>query len=164
MANFEKNVYEPDVTLKERIVRGELPALIYKCVKYYKKMVEENPGKGIWQICPEYFIFQQEEVKMERNPLYKYLTDNTRYKEGSILRIEEIRTAFNNWLGKKVTKLDHGTFGQVNREYVIEAIQTCKHCGKEHKKGCCEEYSSKGRTIKKIVKNIEFNDDDDNVL
>lgn len=154
VANFEKNVYEPDVTLKDRIIREELPALIYKCVKYYKRMREENVGRGIWQICPEYFREQQEELRKERNPLYKFLVENTMYKEGNIVRLEEIKIQFGSWLGKKVNKLDNGTFGQVNKEYMVESKMICKSCEREHKKNCCEDYKRINRTSTKIIRNI----------
>jgi len=154
VANFEKNVYNPDPSLKTRIIREEMPALIYKCLTYYKKLLTNTNG-DIWHICPEYFLEQQQELKIERNPLFKFLIENTKYKENASVKIDDIRNEFSNWLGKKVTKLDHGTFGQVNKEYIIEAIQTCKFCGKEHKRGCCDLYNSKGRTNKKYVKNIE---------
>lgn len=156
VANFEKNVYNPDPTLKSRIIKEELPAFIYKCLSYYKKLLEIDNKKDIWHICPEYFIDQQQELKIDRNPLYKFLSENTKYKENNIIQLEIIRINFNNWLGKKVKALDNGTFGQVNKDYIIEAIKTCKHCNKEAKKGCCEKYNHKDRTVKKIVRNLEL--------
>ena len=88
---------------------------------------------------------------MERNPLFKFLTDNTRYKEGNV---EEVRERFNNWIGKKVKTLDNGTFFQVNNEYIINNMKICE---KHHKKGCCEKYNRVDRSSRKVVKNIEFN-------
>jgi hypothetical protein len=156
VANFEKNVYNPDTTLKERIVLSELPAFIYKSLSYYKSLRDKNTGKGIWQICPEYFREQQEELRMERNPLFKFLTENTRFKENNMIKIEDIRVNFNNWLGKRVPRLDNGTFGQVNKDYIIIEMKTCKHCENEAKKGCCDKYNNKDRTRKKWVMNIEL--------
>jgi phage/plasmid-associated DNA primase len=156
VANFEKNVYEPDTTLKQKIIDTELPAFILKCLIFYKNLRDNNPYKGIWQICPEYFLEQQEELRTERNPLYKFLLENTRYKKDNMIKIEDIKINFNNWLGKKVSKLDNGTFGQVNKDYIIMEMKTCKHCENEAKKGCCGKYNNKDRTRKKWVKNIEI--------
>jgi phage/plasmid-associated DNA primase len=156
VANFERNVYQPDITLKNRIIESELPAFIYKCVTYYNDLLEKSNGKGIWQLCPEYFLEQQEEVRIERNPLYKFLKDNTTYKEGNMVFMEDIKNSFVQWLGKKVHKLDNGTFGQVNQDYIVEIVKVCKHCKKEGRKGCCDKYNNKDRTTKHIVKNIEL--------
>ena len=156
VANFEKNILNPDPTFKSHIIQNELPAFIYKCLTYYKNMLENNTNKDIWKICPEYFLDQQQDLKVERNPLYKFLLENTRYKEGEIILLEEVRKQFNNWLGKNVRSLDNGTFFQVNKDYIIEIIKVCKHCNKESKKGCCELYKHSDRTRKTTVKNLEF--------
>lgn len=70
--------------------------------------------------------------------------------------MDELRSNFSNWLGKRVHKLDNGTIKQVNENYEIIKIQHCKHCNKEHKKGCCEMYKSKDRTTKNVVRNIKL--------
>lgn len=156
VANFEKNVINPDPTLKSRILEQELPALIYKCLMNYKDLLDKESKKDIWGLCPEYFREQQQNMKIERNPLYKYLMGNTIYKENNIMLLEDIRINFNGWLGKTVRSLDNGTFGQVNKEYIIDQIITCKHCTKEHKKGCCEKYNRTQRSTKRIVRNLDF--------
>ncbi|NDD84750.1 hypothetical protein EBZ38_10855, partial [bacterium] len=156
VANFAKNVYNPDTTLKQRILQTELPAFVYRCVLSYKQLLSIGHHKGIWQVCPDYFLEQQEELRMERNPLYKYLVENTRYKRGAVVKIEDIRTNFSEWLGKKVSKLDNGTFGQVNTEYVVEVCKICKSCNNEHSKSCCENSDRKTRVTRTIVRNLEF--------
>jgi hypothetical protein len=35
---------------------------------YYKHLLESDPKKDIWGLCPEYFLEQQQELKIERNP------------------------------------------------------------------------------------------------
>ena len=154
-ANFEKIVNKPDPSLKKQILENELPAFIYKCLSYYKKMIEQN-DLDIWNICPEYFLEQKEELRIERNPLYKFLLENTRYKKDNVVTMEELRNSFGEWIGKKIHKLDLGTIKQVNSDYDIVKINICKYCNNEHKKGCCNNYTSKGRSSKNIVKNIEF--------
>jgi phage/plasmid-associated DNA primase len=157
VANFERNVYNPDPSLKNRILNNELPAFIYKCLLNYNNTLKKyDSNKGIWKICPHYFLEQQEELREERNPLYKFLKENTQYKKDNIILIEDIRENFNNWLGKKVKKLDNGTFGQVNKEYVIEALHICKHCKNPAVSGCCVNYNSRDRSKKKIVRNVEW--------
>lgn len=156
IANFAKFVNNPDTSLKTEIIKNELPSFINKCCHYYKKMLDESHNKTIWKICPEYFLDQQEELKMERNPLYKFLMENTRYKEGEMLTLEEVRNEFTSWLGKNVKSLDNGTFNQVDNKYVITTKMLCKFCLKDTGKGCCDLYNNKKRTSKKVVYNMEF--------
>ncbi len=150
------DVYNPDPTLKPRIIATELPAFIYKCLSAYNILLLYDSAKRIWEVCPRYFVEQQEEFKMERNPLFKFLSENTRYKEGNVVCMESIRHAFIAWLGKKVHKLDNGTFGQVNEGYTVDILKVCKHCMREAHKGCCEEYTYKDRTRKTMVRNLEM--------
>lgn len=156
IANFEKIIKKPDRTLEERIIENELPAFIYKCLSNYKNLIETDKSNSIWNICPEYFTFEQENLKMERNPLYKFLKDNTMYSKGNILLMEDIKMQFSQWLGTNVYKLDNGTFSQVNENYIVTSTMVCKNCKKEAIKGCCEKYKNTERFHKKTVKNIKF--------
>jgi len=157
VANFEKNVYSPDTSLKQKIIDNELPNFIYKCTKYYNELLLSSANKSIWDICPDYFKDQQEELRIERNPLYKYLIENTCYEEGSQIPLNEIKANFEMWLEKKVSKLDHGTFGQVNQNYEIHQLKVCRTCKKKHKKGCCDSYQRDKRTTVYVVNNMNFN-------
>jgi len=155
VANFEKNVYKPDTTLKKRIIDIELPSIIYKCLTFYKDLLIKSGG--IWNICPEYFLDSQEELRMDKNPLFRFLTDHTIFKRDNFISLIDIKEKFSEYMnGKKVSKLDNGTFGQVNQNYNIEIKYICKSCKNSHKSGCCEQYTKKNRTKRQIVCNIDF--------
>ena len=154
IANFEKIVDKPDVSLKERIIQRELPSIIYKCLTSYKKLLDNNHGKDIWSLCPDYFLEQKTELKMDRNPLFKFLTENSVYKDGNMVALEIVRRRFASWLGTSVKSLDNGTFYQVNKSYEIVKCMICKHCGKAAEKGCCVLYKNSDRTCKKVAKNF----------
>ena len=158
VANFETLISEEkrDISLKSRIIKEELPNLINKCLVYYKNLLEKDHSKSIIQLCPEYFIEQQQEQKMEQNPLFKFLYENTRYCENGMLLMNDIKEAFNEYIGKKVTKLDNGTFVQVDSRYIIETTMICKSCYKQAGSNCCDRYERRNRSSRKIVKNIEF--------
>lgn len=158
VANFEKIVSNPDPTLKNRIMENEIPAFIYKSLLAYKNLLENSSNNDIWRLCPEYFLDQQLELKLERNPLYKFLYENTHYSEGNIISLEDVRINFNKWLGTTVKSLDNGTFYQVNNEYIILTILACRYCKQQHIKGCCNKYNRTQRGSRKIVKNLKFND------
>jgi phage/plasmid-associated DNA primase len=155
-ARFEKMVMNPDTTLTERILSTETSAFIYKCTSYYKRLLDKNISKDVWGLCPEYFLEQQEEQKMESNPLFKFVKTCLEYESGNVLLIENVKNEFKEWLGVPVRNLDNGTFFQVDKRYVIEAVMICKKCDKEGGKGCCSEYSYKNRTRKKVLRNARF--------
>ena len=157
---FSKIVKRSDVDtgLCRRIKQTELDKIAYKCIKTYNEILNDPSfmDRGVWSICPEYFRENQEELKKDRNPLYKFLVEKSRYKKDNIIPISEIREMFKEWLGRHVGELDNGTFIQVNENYVITKVNLCKSCMKEAHSGCCENYKSKERSGKKIVRNIEI--------
>ncbi len=154
IANFEKIVNKPDPTLKERIVKQELPAIIYKSILTYNKLLESKSNKDIWNLCPEYFLEQQMDMKMERNPLFKFLTENTVYKEGNRILMSELKDIFSNTIGTPIKKMDNGTFQQVDNRYLVERVKLCKHCNKKASKGCCDFGCHKDRIDRITVLNI----------
>lgn len=158
--NFKNIVRESerDTSLLSRILSTELDALAYKCTLAYKQVLD-NPllqSKGIWSICPQYFKDNQEQLKMDHNPLYKFLVEKSRFKKGNVMLISDIRNEFQNFLGKNVTKLDNGTFFQVNEQYEIIRQKICKHCLSSDGAGCCNLYNNKERTVKGTVLNFEL--------
>jgi phage/plasmid-associated DNA primase len=153
-AKFEKPVLRPDTGLKPKILEQELPAFIYKCTSYYKRLLDLGSSKDVWGLCPEYFLIQQDELKMERNPLFKFLKTQSVYKEGHVELLETIRVKFSEWLATPVRNLDNGTFFQVDSRYVVESMNICKHCNNQAKKGCCKTFKNIDRTKKKIVRNM----------
>ena len=88
--------------------------------------------------------------------LYNYLMTCTEYKKDSIIFIESFHKIISNQTNINVVNLNNDIFKHVNKEYIIQAIKICKHCLKKARKGCCPLYKHTDRTVKKIVKNIEF--------
>lgn len=155
-ANFEKPVISGDPMLEEKILTNELPAFILKCLIKYNHFKEINKNKTIWNCVPEYFLEQKEDLIFNRNPLYAFLFENTRYLEGNIVPMNVILSHFNASINGKVQRLDSGTFGMVDMRYTIERVNSCKSCGKVSQYNCCENYNRKNRSRKTIVKNIEI--------
>ena len=145
-----------DTSLEAKIIQSEIPAFIYKSLNHYHQLLLSNPNRSIWDTCPPYFIEQQEELRIERNPLYKFLLHSTVFKQNSSQTIESIKSAFSEWLGKPVHKLDNGTFAQAHSGFTIETMNICKHCHNKHIKDCCSNYNRTQRTKRTIVKNFDF--------
>jgi hypothetical protein len=157
VANFEKGVRKPDVSLKKRIIAEELPQFILKCLKMYNDLLNRGKNKDIWGLCPEYFKDQQHELKMDRNPLFKFLSIYSIYIKDNVITMQSVREKYNEIMGIKGGIGNYiGTFSQVNVDYIVERPKICKHCLKEAKSGCCEKYNNKDRSTKTIVKNMGF--------
>lgn len=92
--------------------------------------------------------------------LAEFLSNNTLYKAGNSILMDDIRQRFVSWLGKDVKSLDNGTFGQVHPDYKIVVKKICKSCNNPAGKGCCDSYNYKNRTNKTVVQNIDFVPDD----
>lgn len=155
-AKFDKIVNKPDTTLFDKITTTELPAFINKVCVYYNNMLKTSGNKTVWKFCPEYFLDQQEELKMKNNSLYCFLSEKTRYKKDNVMLIEEVKAQYSIYMDKRIHSLTNGTFHQVNEEYIIENMMTCKSCMNPAKKGCCSEYKNSNRTNKSTVRNLEF--------
>jgi len=152
--NFEKTINEVDTTLEDRIFNHELSAFIYKSILLYQELLLSNKHRSIWDICPDYFTNQQLELRKERNPLFKFLMDCAEYKDGNMILLEDVRESFSNFICTKVSRLDNGTFAQVNKKYIIVKLKTCKHCFSTEGSGCCSLYHDKDRTDRKWIRNM----------
>ncbi len=155
---FTRHLTNEDPTLKRRILSDELAPLMLKCLLQYKATVEMHSDHGVWQFCPDYFRDQQEEMRMERNPLYGFLSTCERvlYEKGAETGLQEVKEAFTQYLGKGVKKLDHGTFRQVNGEWTVQVKKICKSCKAVSRKGCCDQYGQGNRTSSEVVRNFRL--------
>jgi hypothetical protein len=92
----------------------------------------------------------------KNSDLFKFLIEKGSYKKDSVVPISVIKEKFSEWLGKRVGKLDNGTFTKVNECFVIIKTNICKGCLGEAHKSCCENYNSKYRKTVRVVRNIEL--------
>ncbi len=156
VANFERMVTAQDPSLKSRILKSELPAIIYKSLLKYKNILDAHQNESVWDFCPQYFKDQQDDMRTDCNPLFRFLVQNTEFKENESVSLEEIKQAFQQWLGKKTGALDYGTFTQVNQKFTVKKINACRACLKHHSKGCCDKYARTNRSCRTIVENISL--------
>ncbi|RKO86100.1 hypothetical protein BDK51DRAFT_31992 [Blyttiomyces helicus] len=101
----------------------------------------EHSKHSVWIFCPEYFREQQEEMRTSPNPLFRFLNENTIYKESSQLEMAKIRKRFSASMMKDIKALDVGTIKQVNPMYLGTKGTVCKSCGNPLKSGCCPLYN-----------------------
>jgi hypothetical protein len=98
-----------------------------------------------------------ENVVGKNSPFFCFLQEHSRFKQGNIVFIEDIIQKFQVYVDNyRIRCLDNFTFGQVNKEYIIETRKVCKHCKKVSHKDCCEKYKHIDRSKRKIVLNIEL--------
>ncbi len=158
--NFEKLVRHGrgNATLEEDIIREELPSIMVQCLRAYHEKVSSHRKELVYDWCPLYFKRTQEELREERNPLYRFLKEQGEYKEGAKILVEDVRTRFARHLGKSVSKnLDRGTFAQVDARWEFGRAQVCKSCKNLAGRGCCESYKSTERKMEAVVLNYGWN-------
>ncbi len=155
---FTRQLTSEDPTLKRKILSDEIAPLMMKCLVQYKAAVEEHSDHGVWQFCPDYFREQQQEMRMERNPFYGFLSTSDRivFEEGVETPLYKVKDAFAQYLGKGVKKLDRGTLKQVNERWQVHAHKVCKSCKGESRKGCCAQYGHSNRTSSEVVHNLRI--------
>ncbi|KAJ3039416.1 hypothetical protein HK097_002836, partial [Rhizophlyctis rosea] len=141
-AKFEKEVEKVDPTLKRRIIQTELSKIILKCLRLYNVYIEKFSDKGVWDFAPTYFKNTQKEMRAERNPLFRFLTDEEKVLEeqNTETLLSEVKKAFELYRGKPVGKFDPQTFRQANPNWRVVQPKICRYCKEEHKKHCCDKY------------------------
>ncbi|KAI8584864.1 hypothetical protein BDZ88DRAFT_456542 [Geranomyces variabilis] len=143
---FEQFIEKRDGTMEKTIIKNELGDLIYKSLKAYFKMINENKGRDFWDFCPTYFIDNRELASVATNWLHRFLTaspDENRSKEAKFYvrkkvlagdkrlksPLDDIKKLFTNYMrfnhpNEKIVwnDNDHTTFKQLGYEVVKEHI------------------------------------------
>jgi hypothetical protein len=135
-----------DKTLKKTLIPKKVPKVISKVI--HKDIPKIDIPKDVPKVIPKSI--------QVRESLFEFLSSYTIYIKDNVITMSDVREKFNQVLGLNVRGLDNGTFTQVNEDYIVEALNFCKHCNKEAISGCCDKYNNKDRTIKKIVRNMGF--------
>jgi phage/plasmid-associated DNA primase len=125
------------------LLEAEAPAILYHCLRLYHQYIERHGRQSVWDFAPSAIRESGTESRAANDPLFRFLSDETQVKfvEGAETPLIEVKRAFEAWLGKPVrSKLEHGTFAQVNPEWRVTRNALCKLCGNKHaaKPKCCE--------------------------
>ncbi|KAJ3335125.1 hypothetical protein HDU93_006419 [Gonapodya sp. JEL0774] len=146
-------VVAPD--LVSRIVREELPAILKRVTMAYKKALELNGGRGVWDFTPPYFIEGQREMRMQSDPVFAFIMEHCEYREGSLVTIKTLKEAIRAKTGKVApSRISHQAVESADERYKISRIMMCKACGNEGKKGCCDDFKASQRTSTDAVKHM----------
>lgn len=119
--------------------------------EFHKELLKQE--EAVKKLTKEAELNKEDTIK---DKLFKFLQENTIYNYGVAIEMDDIRKNFSVWIGHNVSKLDLTVFGRVEKRFEIERFHSCKECKRKHKRGCCEKYTSKGRTTKRLVRNIDW--------
>lgn len=181
---LEQLVTERDTRLKEKI-ELELPTLVLRCIRKYMHFVKNDGNKDIWDLVPAQLREQQEVVRTETNPLYKFIQGGDNYyeilyDESSATLLSDFQSAYKNHmqfcLQQKYTWTgDYYPFKCLG--YTISEKNICKACGKsandlKMRDGkCCNDYDRRNRKKVTVIERMQlykkkgrFTIQDDNVL
>lgn len=94
--NFAKQVRNADPHLDEKL-QGEMPILLYKCVRGYLDYVSKYGSVDIWNCLPPYFATVQKQVAMVSSPLSNFLAQpEIKYGEQLCVPVAIFRQKFND--------------------------------------------------------------------
>jgi hypothetical protein len=138
-------------------------------VYWYHELIRYANGQSFWDICPEYFKENLDEMREEVDYLHIFLTQDRdenkwstgslciRYQEGSCVLLSEFKKKFLNYMRfshpgvqYKWTS-DYSAFKHLG--YEIERVHTCKACLKSGG-NCCLNYNRANRSKKTVIKNM----------
>lgn len=87
--------------------------------------------------------------------LQRFLKNHTKYEQGSLTTLENLREAYSNYMEKDMYIINNNILKNMNSNYEIKTIQICKAC-KIQLNGnvCCDAYNRKMRTNRKVVVNL----------
>ncbi|KAJ3041595.1 hypothetical protein HDV00_009072 [Rhizophlyctis rosea] len=155
---FERPVEVVDTTLMTQI-RRELPQIMLKCLRAYKRTLEEHPTDSFWTFCATALCETKDGLREACNPLFNFLKNSSRilYEEGAVTLLDDIRLAFSEHIKKAVKRLDHSTFRQVNPQWIISLSgKACKACNSTSGAGCCGRYKHNTRRNVFLVENLHL--------
>lgn len=161
---FDKYVPYKDITLETRIIEHELPAIIAKCIRAYKCILEKVGSRSFWDVCPDYFHESTREMSEQTDHIYMFLTlppgDNVYFmkQQGATMLLQDFKNKFMNYMrfrhpGVKYRwTSDYSSFNRLGYRVVHQHV--CKGCGSHAEAGCCASYSAANRSKRYVVENL----------
>jgi len=159
----ETIVTERDTTLKERILKTELPIILLRCISKYRKFLEANRGKDVLKDClPQSMIDAREDAKEELDPVRHFISTGSEEKEiihdsYAETPIREFDKAFREYqkerrgFSRPLKGDDHGTISACG--FNIVTLNSCKICGalRAVKSVCGDHYHLRNRSKKVVI-------------
>ena len=163
VVNFE-NVIEQDqinTNLESDIINNEISTFIHRCRITYLQFKQKYNGKGVETFCPSVFIENRNLLRLAVNNTCRFINERFEYKEGEMINVPTLNKLFKTWM-KDLYDLKKNPSENINAQsieaidnrYQYKKAQFCKHCLKEHKKGCCLKYNRTERSSREVVYNI----------
>lgn len=167
---FDKHVPHKDITLETQIIESELPAIIAKCIRAYKLLLETIGSASFWDVCPSYFHENIREMSEQTDYIYMFLTlppgdnvygDKDVYfmkQHGVAMLLQDFKNKFMNYmrfrhpLVKYRWTSDYSSFSRLGYRVVCQHV--CKACGSHAEAGCCANYSSANRSKRYVIENL----------
>lgn len=149
---------------KERTKQMEIQLEIKKLELEMKKL-ELNVNKEIKQEVNENQEDTVNEIQVEVNTkskknFYNFLKEYTIYQENAQTTINELRKEYCKYIGQdEIKKLNNVIIKNIDNRYTFSVIAICRHCNTQLyilKDRCCELYTKKGRTNRKVILNLRL--------
>jgi phage/plasmid-associated DNA primase len=163
--NFEKIIAKEDCNteLEDQLKEREFGVFLHRCRSKYLEFCKKYKGKNVDTFCPPLFVENRNLLRGATNNTYQFITEKYEYTEGNVMTMPELNRAFKQYVmarfDMKKTPKENINLNNIllaDKRYVHLKKQYCKHCSKEHKKGCCDKYNRVERSTKETITNIGF--------
>lgn len=179
-------IEDRDSSIDDVVIQNELPQLICKCLKAYKRLREEHKKKDFWDFAPVYFVENKEYANTATNWLYKFLTASPDSNKSSTCKfyarkrtvagsgristdLEDVKKAFLKYMQFNYPKekykwddTDHSTFKSLGYDVVkINKCKSCKQQARGGKEPCCPDYGAANRSKKVVIYDLELVKEED---
>lgn len=171
LAIFDFNTKVPkekeDPDLVKKIIKKELPAIIYKCIKRYRHYIKKNNGTFQKNRLP-YFEETIRSYRESVSSLSDFLNKDPSKYAGMIYSIEygnnysvslnEFMKNYTQWGKFNKVKVDKVLNEQILNDFNLTKgiIRHCSFCKKLLKSGCCSQYNPSKRKQSTIIKGLQF--------
>jgi hypothetical protein len=159
---FTRVLQKGSPNLLQNIIDSEVPNLVCKALGYYLEDLHAHGDQIIWEWCPEYFRDQRDEMRADQNPWYRFIRECTRLRYDSEKKtlLDDVKRAYKETYGRDVKRNEApaSTFSQINPDWILEVIASCKVCKKKHQAvpKCCEGYSRSGKTNLTWIRGLDL--------
>ena len=163
-----------DASLEERILGGELPNVVARCLDAYRRLrADGNDRKIFWSICPATLKEARDDARAEGNLVHKFLTagpddSSSKWKRVYVRQVKGMVTdwtVFKRAFDAYIRYKHPGSTWRLNTEergpftllgYTVAHENLCKACGMQGHQGCCDAYSKANRVKRWRIHDMEL--------
>jgi phage/plasmid-associated DNA primase len=181
---FERVVSQPDETLFQRVLEGEMPNVVARLLASYEKVRQtvRERGGGFWRAVPEQLLQWQSKIAGVTNKLHAFLAMDDeervthedrlamqRYsyailkEEGAVTWLEDLKKAYRDVMNQELSQQPDAAVLHAFGFYIDptkprgeNVCRACKQKAASRGGKCCDNYSHGNRAKKILIHNMRL--------